>query len=65
MIFSAIPIDPQIINREVGSPMLEGLTKFKPLEDGNNEVAFDINVDEFFKLYFETILKQLFSEASF
>jgi inosine-uridine nucleoside N-ribohydrolase len=42
---------------ELVSPTLKGLTQFVPSEDGNNEVAFDVDADEFFKLYFGTILK--------
>jgi inosine-uridine nucleoside N-ribohydrolase len=40
---------------EIESSKLAGLTSFKEDEKGNNEVAFEVNPAEFFRLYFDTV----------
>jgi hypothetical protein len=40
---------------ETESSRLSGLTSFKVDPAGNNEVAFEVDADRFFSLYFGTI----------
>jgi purine nucleosidase len=43
------------VNIEIESSKLTGLTSFKEDEKGNNEVAFEVNPAEFFRLYFDIV----------
>jgi inosine-uridine nucleoside N-ribohydrolase len=43
------------VNIEIESSKLMGLTTFNADEKGNNEVAFEVNSAEFFRLYFDVV----------